>query len=196
MFKIRFKKKIMKNSVDVNKLTKKEIDMLDTIIKYIGRKPEHIGSKCILTGSLSLALYGLNKRRVSDDIDICEYGGITQPLDVLLVEDFDDYDSEFLEYNINNFKVHHLSVRSDIVECCEFEYNDFTFTVISPVDVVLYKVSHSLSKHGHPEKHKLDIEFLLKNNSWLRKAVLKKLEKFEQEIGKQTMAMLLKILVE
>lgn len=182
--------------VDINKLDKKEVDMLDTIIKYIGRKPEHIGSKCILTGSLSLALYGLNKRRISDDIDICEYGGITQPLDVLLVEDFDDYDSDFLEYNINNFKVHHLSVRSDIVESCEFEYNGFTFSAISPVDVVLYKASHALSKHGHPEKHKLDVEFLLKNNLWLKEAVLKKLEKLEQEVGKLTMGMLLKTFAE
>lgn len=153
-------------------LTPKELELLKTAEKIIGRKGAFWKtSSMMLSGSLALAVQGIKKLRESDDIDICDYGcsawDLTQVGAKQITGDSDEYDEFFCEFEINGHKIHYLEMSLGDLEneYLIVRHGNIRFRVLKAKYILEYKMRHAFDyKHGHPQKHKKDLIYILSNN--------------------------------
>lgn len=153
-------------------LTQKELELLKTAEKILCYEQRPFEEKTMmLSGSLALAIQGIKKPREADDIDICDYGCDTFDIARTGAEevtgDSDKYNGFFCEFKMDGNKVHYLPMS---LEELEDEYVvvahcGLRFRVLKAKYILEYKIRHAFdNEHGHPEKHKNDLIYILSNN--------------------------------
>lgn len=153
-------------------LTPKELELLRTAEDLICYKAKTWETKTMmLSGSLALAIQGIKKPREADDIDICDYGcsacDLTQVGAKQITGDSDEYDEFFCEFEMNGHKVHYLEMSlgelgNEYLIVC---HGNLRFRVLEAKYILEYKMRHAFDdEHGHPQKHKKDLIYILSNN--------------------------------
>lgn len=153
-------------------LTPKELELLRTAEDLICYKAKPWETKSMmLSGSLALAIQGIKKPREADDIDICDYGcsawDLTQVGAKQITGDSDEYDEFFCEFEMNGHKIHYLEMSLGELEneYLIVHHGNLRFRVLEAKYILEYKMRHAFdNEHGHPEKHKRDLIYILSNN--------------------------------
>ncbi len=147
-------------------LTEKEKQMLDFAVKVLKGD-----TFMYLSGSLALAIQGVLKPREASDVNLCsDY--IEDSINVLtglgLDQDegySDEYEDSFVSFSGMKFPVQLLGGGYMDYEYKTYLYRGVEFKVIKAESILSYKLSHALDQeHGHPEKHKKDLIYILQNN--------------------------------
>jgi hypothetical protein len=151
--------------VNSSLLTEKEKQMLDFVVKALKGDPF-----MYLSGSLALAVQGVLKPREANDIDFCsDYmdDSINSLIGFGLSQEdgySDEYEESFVSFSGMKFPVQLLSGGRLDYEYKNYLYCGVEFKVIKAESILLYKLSHVLDQdHGHPEKHKKDLIYILQN---------------------------------
>lgn len=153
-------------------LTPKELELLKTAEELICNKKNPVDTKSMmLSGSLALAIQGIKKPREAEDIDICDYGcsawDLTQFGAKQITGDSDEYDEFFCEFEMNGHKVHYLEMSLGELdnEYLVVYHEGLRFRVLKARYILEYKMRHAFDdEHGHPQKHKKDLIYILSNS--------------------------------
>lgn len=150
-------------------LTPKELELLRTAEEILFSNIND--SWIMLSGSLALAIQGIKKPREADDIDICNYSCETWDLTKTgakqITGDSDEYDEFFCEFEKNDHKVHYLQMSLGELEdeYLTVTHGYMSFKVLKAKYILEYKMRHAFDdEHGHPQKHKRDLIYILSNN--------------------------------
>lgn len=153
-------------------LSPKELELLKTAEEILCHKQKPWEEKMMmLSGSLALAIQGINKPREADDIDICNYGcnewDISQTGASQVTGASEDYDEFFCEFSMNGHKIHYLemSLGEPDNEYVSITHGDLRYRVLKAKYILEYKMRHAFDNdHGNPQKHKNDLIYILSNN--------------------------------